>query len=105
MTDWSVAVHATADGCRLDLDVHPGRRRAAFPTGLHPWRRRIGIDVRAPAQEGKANREVLAAVASFFQVPGAKVLLVSGAKDGRKVVDVQDLSLEEACRRLAEALP
>jgi len=100
--DWRDAVQPTEAGFRLLLEAHPGARRAAFPDGFNAWRGRIGVAVRAPPQEGKANREVVALVADFFGVPRAGVAVELGVSDSRKVVAVTGLDAA-AGRRLLEA--
>jgi uncharacterized protein (TIGR00251 family) len=69
---------------RLLLEVTPSARNSQFPAGFNPWRNRIGVRVRAPAQEGRANQDVVAGVAAFFGVPPARVLLEAGHLDARK---------------------
>ncbi len=46
------------------------------------------VRVREPAQENRANRTVLAAVADFYGVPKTSVRLVAGAHSRRKVLEV-----------------
>lgn len=82
---WQDAVLDAPGGCALLLEATPGAKQAAFPAGFNPWRGRIGIAVRAAAQDGQANAEVVAAVAAFFGVPAR---LASGATDRRKRVEV-----------------
>jgi uncharacterized protein (TIGR00251 family) len=96
---WRDAVQHAAGGTRLLLEATAGARTAAFPDSFTPWRGRIGVRVRAAAQEGRANREVVAAVAAFFGLPGHQVRLESGAQDARK-----SLLLEGIGKAQAEAL-
>ena len=86
MPSWQDAVEAAPGGTRLLLDVTPGAKEARFPDGFEPWRKRIGLRVRAPAQEGAANADVVRALAAFFRHPTARVHLESGATDRRKAV-------------------
>jgi uncharacterized protein (TIGR00251 family) len=101
--DWRQAVTQTDNGVRRELEGRSGAKRAAFPDGFNEWRGRIGIAVRAPAQDGKANADVLAVVADFFGASLGDVKLVAGATDSRKAVAV-DLPMDEAERRLGSAL-
>lgn len=74
------------------MEVSAGARQAKFPDGFNPWRGRIGIRVRAPAQEGRANVEVCASVAAFLGVPTAGISLEVGHLDSRKSLLVAGLS-------------
>lgn len=105
MASWKDAVQEAPAGIRLLVEVAAGAREARFPDGFNPWRDgRIGLRVRAPAQEGRANAEVCAALAAFFGVPGAQVSLESGATDARKAVLVRGVARPAALARLAPLL-
>lgn len=92
MTDFSVALSAGADGCHLAVEVTPGARSARFPDGLDPWRRRLKIRVRAPPQDGQANREVLDLVAERLQCGSGAVTLTAGAKSTHKTLHVRGMA-------------
>lgn len=104
VASWRDAVQAVPGGVRLLLEAQPGASQERFPDGFNPWRGRIGVRVRAPARDGKANAAVLASVAAFFAVPGTAVALEAGALDSRKSVVVRGLAQEAAHARLAPAL-
>jgi uncharacterized protein len=102
--DWREAVQATADGrCRILLHAQPGAAAERFPDGYDPWRGRLGVRVRTPAREGRANAAIVAAVARALGLPEAAVALEAGASASRKAV-VAALPHEEALRRLAPLL-
>lgn len=98
---WQDAVEEVPGGARLLLDVAPGAKEARFPDGFEPWRSRIGMRVRAPAQDGAANSDVVRAIAVFFQHPTARVHIESGALDRRKSVRLMGLDRAAALARLA----
>ena len=91
MASWQDAVEEAPGGARLLLDVAPGAKAALVPDGFEPWRKRIGMKVRAPAQEGEANAEVVRTLAAYFAHPTARVHLESGATDRRKSVRLMGL--------------
>lgn len=101
MASWHDAVEDAAGGARLLLDVAPGSKEARFPDGFEPWRKRIGMRVRAPAQDGEANAEVLRALAAFFHHPTGRVHIESGATDRRKAVRLMGLDRAAAVAALA----
>lgn len=110
VASWQDAVEEAPGGARLLLDVTPGSKVARFPDGFEPWRKRIGLRVRAAAQQGEANAEVMRAIAAFFRHPTARVHIESGAADRRKSVRVMGLDRQAVLAALAphfqeEALP
>lgn len=79
---------AAAEGSgHLDLEVHvrPGSRRTEVG-GTHDGA--LVVRVAAPAVEGKANKAVLAAVASALGVRQRDVGLVRGERSRRKLLRV-----------------
>jgi len=104
MPDWRDAVEDAAGGARLLLEVAAGARQPAFPDGFNPWRGRIGIRVAAPAQEGKANAEVVRTVAAFFHHPTARIHVESGLTDSRKAIRLMGLEAAAVRAALAPAL-
>lgn len=88
-------------GLRLDLFVSPGAPAARFPDRYDPWRKRIGIRVRSPAQKGRANREVVRLVARFFALHENDVQITQGAGNPAKTVVVDGLSRAQATNRLS----
>lgn len=105
MASWHDAVQPVAGGVRLLLEVAAGAKENRFPDGFNPWRDgRIGIRVRAPAQEGRANEEVIRTLAAFFEHPTARIHIEAGATDARKSVRLQGLVQETAMARLSSFL-
>ncbi len=104
MTDISPAVLRTDDGAVLTIEVSAGSKRAVFPSGYNEWRRAVGCSVQAPAQEGKANREVIAIIAETLGTPRNKVRILSGETSSLKRVLVEGEDRGELVRRLNRAL-
>jgi len=98
------AVRASAAGTTLAVAVTPGAKVALFPDGFDPWRERIGVRVTAPAKDGKANRDILQAVATFFGLKANQVKIVAGEKASLKAVLLVGLAAEDALQRLREAM-
>jgi uncharacterized protein len=47
------------------------------------------VKVKAPAKEGRANREVIEALARHFGVPKSRVAVVAGLKSSQKIVNIE----------------
>jgi uncharacterized protein (TIGR00251 family) len=104
MTDISPAVSRTDDGAVLTIEVSAGAKRAVFPSGYNEWRKAVGCSVRAPAQEGKANREVIAIIAETLGIPRKNVRILSGETSSLKRVQVEGEDPGELVRQLTRAL-
>ncbi len=104
MPSWKDAVEAVPGGVRLLLEVQPGSKRAAFPDGYNPWRNRIGIRVQAPAEGGRANDDVVRALADFFCLPTARLRIESGHLQSRKSVHLAGLDADGVRSRLEGAM-
>jgi len=102
---WEEAVLPAPQGVRLLLEVAPGASADAFPDGYNPWRRRIGVRVRAPARQGEANAAVVRLVAARLGVAAACVQVVAGAWDARKDVLVAGATPQHCLERLRGARP
>lgn len=47
------------------------------------------VKVKAPAKEGKANKEAIKALAEYFSVPKSAVCIKSGLKSKQKIVEIE----------------
>ena len=50
----------------------------------------LEVGIRAVPEKGKANMELVRALAKHFNVPQSAVCIVSGATSRRKVVEIDD---------------
>jgi len=76
-----------AGAVRIVIRVRPGASRTAVG-GSHDGA--LIVRVAAPAADGQANEAALRAVAKAFCVRRRDVVLVSGATNRSKVIDVTD---------------
>jgi uncharacterized protein (TIGR00251 family) len=105
VADWRDAVVPAPGGILLLLEVAAGARDNRFPDGFNPWRDgRIGIRVAAPAQDGRANLEVIRTLAAFFQHPTARIHIEAGQTDSRKAVRIMGLDVAAAVARISSAM-
>lgn len=104
MTDISAAVSSTGDGAVITVEVTAGARRALFPSGYNEWRKALGCSVKAPAREGRANREVIAIIAETLGVPGMNVHILSGESSSIKKIMVAGADPRSVMGRLTAAL-
>jgi uncharacterized protein len=86
----------------LRVRVRP-RARTSGLVGRHGegWK----LHVRAPAERGRANAELLRLLGSLLGVAPQALEIVAGAAGRDKVVAIQGLAQNEVERRLAAAAP
>jgi uncharacterized protein (TIGR00251 family) len=70
----------------LELQVQPGAARDGF-VGLHG--ERLKVRITAPPVDGRANRHLLEFLASTFDVPRARVILLRGESGRSKSVRIE----------------
>lgn len=70
-------------GIYLDVHVQPGARRSGV-VGVHGDRLKVAVT--EPAEDGRANRAVVAEVARFLSVKPGRVTVSSGSTSRRKRV-------------------
>lgn len=64
----------------------------------------LGVSVRAPAEKGKANEEIIRVIARALGLPRKSVVLKSGRSSPHKVFQLPRQA-EDALRRVASATP
>lgn len=80
------ALQRDGDDLLLVIHAQPGARQSAF-AGLHG--EALKVRLAAPAQEGRANRELCRFLAEAFGVPPSRVALLAGDSSRHKRVRVQ----------------
>ena len=91
-------------GTIFTIEVSAGSRMERFPTGYNPWRQAIGIQVKAQAVEGKANKAIISLIAGTLAVPKNAVQIISGQTSSIKRIRVDGLSDVTLGKRLAELI-
>ena len=97
-----IVLRQTPEGVIVPLDVRPRSSRPG-PAGEREGRLRLGVA--APAEDGRANREVVRSVAELFGVSPSAVTIVRGDTARKKEVVLAGLSLRDVQIRIAEILP
>jgi uncharacterized protein (TIGR00251 family) len=85
----------------LAIHVRPGSARDAI--AFDPWRKGWTVSCRAPAEEGRANREVLELVAGWLDLSPPDVRWRRAGRARDKTIEVLGLTEDEIATRLARA--
>lgn len=87
----------------LEIEVTPNAPSSEV-TGYNEWRKRLQVRVKAKAQDGAANRELLSYFASLFKVKSSGVRILSGEKPHMKTLSVSGVSYDSVLRTLEGTL-
>ena len=52
--------------------------------------RQLLVRVVAPAQENKANQELVERLAEYFRIPKSRISIVAGMKSRQKIVQIEE---------------
>ena len=83
----------------LSLYVQPKASRTGFQT-IHD--NSLKLTITAQPLEGKANKAVIAYLASFFKIAKKSIVIKSGSQSRKKLVILKGLSLDEVEDKLRE---
>ena len=92
------------DGTILNLSVKPDCKSVVFPAGFNNWRKRLEIQVKSPAKDNKANKDVIKTLAAFFETPVNSVYVVSGTKKRNKTVLIKGVNTKFVSSKLRDSL-
>jgi hypothetical protein len=81
--------------CRLSLRAQPGAKRSGV---VGTWNGCLKVAVRAPAEYGRANEELLAVLAEALELPRRALTLERGAQARLKQVAIAAPRSEIAAR-------
>ncbi len=85
----------------LRVKARPGARSSRVRE-VDPWRGALAVEVRAPAEAGRANEEIAEVLAEALGLRPPEVDLVHGARASQKVFRLTGVTLDEARSRLEE---
>ena len=94
MTPLPPWIRESPTGCSLAIKIQPkaGQDRLTKIEELH-----LKVQLKAPAEEGKANAALIGFLRKFFKVPRANIKILLGAKSRSKWVEISGLKAGEAC--------
>jgi len=94
--DCSEAVESHPQGLIIRFEVIPGSSMLSVPSGFNPWRKVLEAKLTEEPFKGKANKQLVDAVAALFDLPASQVEVLCGHKSSRKVVLVKGIAVEKA---------
>jgi uncharacterized protein (TIGR00251 family) len=97
MVDPALEIRRSRLGLQVRLHVQPRAKRLEI-SGVHNGA--LKMKVTAPPVDDAANRAVIGYLAGRLGIPKSNISILSGAKSRDKVLLIQDMSLEELCKKL-----
>jgi hypothetical protein len=94
------AIRPAPGGAIIDIEASPGAKETRVPAGYNQWRKRLLVKLKAPPERGKANEELIDALARLLNVPPASIEITSGAANSRKSVRVRGMAREDVVEAL-----
>jgi len=94
------AIRPVSDGTVIDIEASPGAKETKVPSGYNEWRKRLLVKLKAPPERGRANGELIDALARLLNVPPVRIEITSGAADSRKSVKVRGMAREDVIKAL-----
>ncbi len=91
------------DGAILNISVKPDCDCIVFPAGFNNWRKRVEIQVKSPAKDNRANKDVIKTLSAFFEKPVNSIFVVSGSKNKNKTVLIKGVTPKFVTSKLRES--
>jgi len=98
------AVKSHPLGCIISFEVVPGSSRLAVPSGFNPWRRSMEAHLTEEPSRGRANRQLIEALAATLGISELMVVVLSGQRSARKLLLVKGMTKDEAVLALTEKM-
>ncbi len=92
------------DGVTFNLFVTTESQSILFPAGINKWRKCLEIKVCSPANNNKANKDVIKTIANYFEKPVNDVFILKGSKNRQKTIYVKGSSIDFISNKLKESL-
>jgi uncharacterized protein (TIGR00251 family) len=82
------------DGVLVNIEVKP-QSKAAGIEGIDDWRKYIKVRIKAKAQKGKANKELIQLLSSKLSLSPSNFIIVNGLKSTRKTIKISGITKKE----------
>jgi len=97
------AIHWNKNGVTIDLFVLPGSKRNGLK-GYNLWRKRIEVALKAQAEKGKANEELITLFEEYLNIKKKRINIIKGSGSRVKTIFVESEEPEVVVEYLKEAM-
>lgn len=98
------AVKSHPQGCTISFEVAAGSSRLAVPSGYNPWRRSVEAHLTEEPSRGRANWQLIEALAGALGISEANIAVLSGQKSARKLLLVKGMTVDETVSALMQKM-
>ncbi len=84
---------------RLSIKVQAGAKKSAFD-GF--WQSSFKLKIAAPAQDGKANQEIIDFLSKNLKIKKRQISIISGELNSNKIIEISELTKNELLLKLKE---
>ncbi len=91
------------DGILINIEVKPGASKSGIE-GVDEWRNCLEVRLKARAEKGKANKELVKLFSSLLALPSSNIMIVKGEKSHRKTIKISGLKADELVRILTHQI-
>ena len=92
-------------GIIIDIEVTPGSRSLCVPSGYNLWRKRVEVRLSQNAQKGRANEQLIGAMADLFGSRASDISIVNGMHNSKKSVLISGAEYSVIAGALRAKLP
>lgn len=89
----------TDEGLLLTIMVQPGAKKPKIEE-IDPFRGSLRVKVKAKAQKGKANMELIKLLSKVLEVPTSEIIIIKGEKSRQKTVKIANYNKTELKKKL-----
>jgi uncharacterized protein (TIGR00251 family) len=91
------------DGVLINIEVKPGSKNIGIE-GIDEWRNCLEVRLKARAEKGKANKELVKLLSTLLALPSSNIMIVKGEKSHRKTIKIFGLKADELVRILTHQI-
>ncbi|HMV79533.1 MAG TPA: DUF167 domain-containing protein [Leptospiraceae bacterium] len=70
---------------KISVKVKPGSKKSSVEVVSET---ELSVKIHAPAQEGKANEELILVLSEFYNIPKSRITLLRGLKSRTKILEL-----------------
>jgi uncharacterized protein len=94
--DFKEAIKSHPQGFIIRFEIVPGSSRLSVPSGFNPWKEVMEARLTEKPFRGRANMQLMKALAELFNISTDQIKILSGQKSTKKVVLIKGIELEKA---------
>jgi uncharacterized protein (TIGR00251 family) len=87
------------DGVLVNIEVKPQSKISKIE-GIDEWRGCLKVRIKAKAQRGKANKEVVQFFSYMLSLPASDLVILDGKRSTRKTIKILNITQDELIKKI-----